>query len=132
MQTKEERLPILDQIRYIPYPIILLQVYAALPENQRSKQNIIDKIKQYSLIIGEDHRESFTEAAGRTLDLYQSADNFLPDISIFDNPHVTAANADSSPVLQFLRACAYFYRSTGGLPQPTLLPDMHTSTKIYL
>jgi hypothetical protein len=76
-------LPILEQIKYIPYPIILLQAYAALPQDLRKKQQVLDKIKEWSLIIGEDHRESFTEAAGRTLDLYQSADNYLPDISIF-------------------------------------------------
>lgn len=69
---------------------------------------------------------------GRTLDLYQSADNFLPDISIFENLHVTAANADSLAILQFLRACGHFYKTNGGLPQPTQLPDMHTSTRIYL
>jgi hypothetical protein len=73
----------LEQIKYIPYPIILLQAYAALPQDLRKKQQVLDKIKEWSLIIGEDHRESFTEAAGRTLDLYQSADNYLPDISIF-------------------------------------------------
>ena len=125
-------MPILEQIKYIPYPIILLQAYAALPQEQRKKQQVLDKIKEWSLIIGEDHRESFTEAAARTLDLYQSADNYLPDISIFEHPQVLAATADSPPLLQFLRACGHFYKNTGGLPQPTQLPDMHTSTKIYL
>lgn len=45
LQTKEERLPILDQIRYIPYPIVLLQVYAGLPKDKRTKQHVLDKIK---------------------------------------------------------------------------------------
>lgn len=110
----------------------MLQAHNNLPKDKRSKQHILDKIKEWSLLIGEDHRESFSEAAGRTLDLYQSADNFLPDISIFENPHVAAANADSPAILQFLRACGHFYKTNGGLPQPTQLPDLHTSTRIYL
>jgi hypothetical protein len=52
------------------------------------------------------------------LDLYQSADNFLLDISIFDNPHVVSATADSPALLQFLKACGHFYKTIGGLPQP--------------
>jgi hypothetical protein len=45
---------------------------------------------------------------------------------------VAAANADSPAVLQFLRACGRFYKDNASLPQPTQLPDMHTSTRIYL
>jgi hypothetical protein len=71
IQIKEERIPILDQLKYIPYPIILLQIYDQVPNELKSQQHkfpiqqqikqfILQRIKDYSLIIGEDHRDSFT------------------------------------------------------------------------
>jgi hypothetical protein len=108
LETEEEKLPIFDKIRYIPYPIVLIQIFDKLPVGGRKKQQILDKIKEYSLIIGEDHRESFTEASTRTLDLFQTSDNFLPDISLLENPYALAATADSPHVLQFLLATRHF------------------------
>lgn len=143
IEDKEERLAILNVIRFIPYPIVLLQIYEQLPAELKSqphsfkaqqeiKRLVLEKIKEYSLIIGEDHRENFTEAGNRTLDLFQTVDNFLPDITLLDSPFVLEANKDSPHALQFLLACRTFYQRHNGLPQTTKLPDMHTSTKQYL
>lgn len=71
IEDKEERLAILNAVRFIPYPIILLQVFEQLPADLKSqthnfkaqqeiKRLVLEKIKEYSLIIGEDHRENFT------------------------------------------------------------------------
>ena len=143
IEDKEERLAVLNVIRFIPYPIILLQVYEQLPAELKSqphnfkaqqeiKRLVLEKIKEYSLIIGEDHRDNLTEAGSRTLDLFQTVDNFLPDITLLDSPYVLEASKDSSHALQFLLACRTFYQRHNGLPQTTKLPDMHTSTKQYL
>jgi hypothetical protein len=85
----------LKEISYIPYPLILLQAYQSLPPENRKKDGIIKFIKDWLLRLTEGHRENFNEANGRTLDLFQTPDNFLDDISIFDHPHVTSATTSS-------------------------------------
>lgn len=61
------------------------------------------------MILGEDHRDNFSEAIQRTLDLFQTPDNFLLDIGLFTHPRVLSATAQSPHVLQFLFACGKFY-----------------------
>ena len=54
------------------------------------------------------------------------------DISILDNPQVINASPQSHSLLRFLNAVGKFFKETGKLPQPTVLPDMHTTTVSYI
>lgn len=53
-------------------------------------------------------------------------------MSIFDNVFVQNADKTSSKLPIFLKACCYYYKQTGSLPQPTVLPDISTTTANYI
>lgn len=46
-------------------------------------------------MVGDDHKTCINEAITRSGDIYQPADNFLTDISIFDSPKVLNATEES-------------------------------------
>jgi len=82
-----------------------MQAYESLPKTERKKNQIVAVINKWSIGLGEDHRDNFNEAAGRTFDLFQTPDNFLEDISIFEHPKLADAKANSPSLIIFLRAC---------------------------
>ena len=50
--SEERQKEIRNTMNYIPYPIVLLQAYQGLPPQERKKQHVVEKIKQWELIIG--------------------------------------------------------------------------------
>lgn len=56
----------------------------------------------------------------------------MVDINILEHPEVIKATNESHILLRFLNAVGKFYKETRKLPQPTVLPDMHTTTINYI
>ena len=82
--------------------------------------------------IHEKYRENWDQALTRILDIYQSPDNFMVDINILEHPEVLNCTQQSHSLLRFLNAVGKFHKESGKLPQPTVLPDMHTTTANYI
>lgn len=76
------------------------------------------------MMLGEGHRDNFTQAATRFLDIMQTPDNFLRGLDRFESEHVLNATKLSEPALILLKACKKHLDATGHLPQPVDLPDM--------
>ena len=101
-----------------------MQLHEMLPEKERTKDNMMKQIKEWSIILGEGYRDNFTQAGSRYFDLMQTPDNFLRGLDRFESDFVKQAGANSEPGLIFLRACGEMLNRKGHLPQPTDLPDM--------
>lgn len=98
-----------------------------------------DEIKELlrewrDLVPGDaDVRSGVNEALIRTFYLFQPADNFLPEMGIFDIASQIQLNKESQFIYVFLQAVRRFMLvHNGSLPQVVRLPDINTSTKDYL
>ena len=54
------------------------------------------------------------------------------DINLFDHPLTEKCNENSHLMILFLKAAGVYLKQHKCLPQPTILPDMHTSTANYI
>ena len=56
---------------------------------------MLEKIKDWSMRVGEGFRDNFTQAASRYFDLMQTPDNFLRGLDRFDSEFVKNAGPKS-------------------------------------
>ena len=73
----------------------MIQLYEMWPEKERTKEKIINQIKEWSILLGEGYRENFSQAASRYFDLMQTPDNFLRGLDRFESDFVKNAKVNS-------------------------------------
>jgi len=115
----------------IPYPIILHQLYFALPKEDRTIPKARVLLNSWIDKIHSDLRVNFRQALKKLSEMNNSQ-NFLEDMDIFEHPSVKAADSNSSILCIFLKAASQFFEKNKYLPQPTRLPDMETNTELFV
>jgi hypothetical protein len=122
----------------ITYPVFLVEGFkelkAGLGRTPKTSE-VKELLTEWKKLVGEDLdiRNGINEAITRAFDLYQTLDNFLPDISILHDTNVQSANSSSPFLYLFLKAVKKFIsQHNANLPQIVRLPDISTSTKDYL
>ncbi len=102
-----------------------------MPKTAEVKELLTEWKNMVSLDL--DVRNGINEAITRAFDLYQTSDNFLPAIDIFDQQNIVSATNSSEFIYIFLKAVKEFMaQHNQNLPQIVRLPDISTSTKDYL
>jgi hypothetical protein len=124
-----------DQLRElsnIPYILVLISVISRLPKEQHKRAHIQEELQRIRKLVHSDYRENIDQAITNVLDISRNPDNFMIDIGLLSHQMVTSSNKDSHPMAKFLYAANTMFTETGQLPQPTEMPDMHTTTEGFI
>lgn len=84
LENNDKARQLMRQLANVPYSIILLQVFAKLPQDQRKRNFIVDELKSINKKILDKYRDNVNQAISRVMDLFQTADNFMNNFHLID------------------------------------------------